>query len=191
MTQEELIEAITHVTLYAGWPKGMAAMGVPSNSSQATSKEKHVYRTLHAHLEKPTSSQATSGSIPSPFPPSLARRWSSRPLSGLLPAPVPPGTPTGMASTFESPKASHASAAATARSSRFTPAKRFKPLPVRSTDFRRITAAVRLLRRPRPSWKPPSAPPARRETPGRLSAPPSSRPLEVSRSGWATHRDVS
>ena len=28
MTQEELIEAITHVTLYAGWPKGMAAMGV-------------------------------------------------------------------------------------------------------------------------------------------------------------------
>src|SRR6478672_10939092 len=25
---EELIEAITHVTLYAGWPKGMAAMGV-------------------------------------------------------------------------------------------------------------------------------------------------------------------
>jgi 4-carboxymuconolactone decarboxylase len=28
VTQEELIEAITHVTLYAGWPKGMAAMGV-------------------------------------------------------------------------------------------------------------------------------------------------------------------
>lgn len=28
LTQEELIEAITHVTLYAGWPKGMAAMGV-------------------------------------------------------------------------------------------------------------------------------------------------------------------
>ena len=23
-TQEELIEAITHVTIYAGWPKGMA-----------------------------------------------------------------------------------------------------------------------------------------------------------------------
>ena len=28
VTQEELIEAITHVTLYAGWPQGMAAMGV-------------------------------------------------------------------------------------------------------------------------------------------------------------------
>src|SRR4029453_16655223 len=28
VTQEELIEAITHVTLYAGWPKGTAAMGV-------------------------------------------------------------------------------------------------------------------------------------------------------------------
>ena len=28
VTQEELIEAITHITLYAGWPKGMAAMGV-------------------------------------------------------------------------------------------------------------------------------------------------------------------
>jgi 4-carboxymuconolactone decarboxylase len=28
VTQEELVEAITHVTLYAGWPKGMSAMGV-------------------------------------------------------------------------------------------------------------------------------------------------------------------
>lgn len=28
VTQEELIEALTHVTLYAGWPKGMGAMGV-------------------------------------------------------------------------------------------------------------------------------------------------------------------
>jgi len=28
VTREELVEAITHVTLYAGWPKGMAAMGV-------------------------------------------------------------------------------------------------------------------------------------------------------------------
>ena len=28
VTQEELIEAITHVTLYAGWPDGMAAMSV-------------------------------------------------------------------------------------------------------------------------------------------------------------------
>ena len=28
VTQEELIEVITHVTLYAGWPKGMSAMGV-------------------------------------------------------------------------------------------------------------------------------------------------------------------
>jgi 4-carboxymuconolactone decarboxylase len=28
VTQEELIEALTHVALYAGWPKGMGAMGV-------------------------------------------------------------------------------------------------------------------------------------------------------------------
>jgi 4-carboxymuconolactone decarboxylase len=28
VTQEELIEAITHVTFYAGWPKGMSAMTV-------------------------------------------------------------------------------------------------------------------------------------------------------------------
>jgi len=28
LTQEELIEAITHVTLYAGWPNGMGAMAV-------------------------------------------------------------------------------------------------------------------------------------------------------------------
>ncbi|WP_308411015.1 carboxymuconolactone decarboxylase family protein [Arthrobacter sp. AFG20] len=28
VTQEELIEAITHVTFYAGWPRGMSAMGV-------------------------------------------------------------------------------------------------------------------------------------------------------------------
>jgi 4-carboxymuconolactone decarboxylase len=28
LTKDELIEAITHVTLYAGWPRGMAAMGV-------------------------------------------------------------------------------------------------------------------------------------------------------------------
>ncbi|MGG7465289.1 carboxymuconolactone decarboxylase family protein [Plantibacter sp. YIM 135347] len=28
LTREELIEAITHITLYAGWPKGMAAIGV-------------------------------------------------------------------------------------------------------------------------------------------------------------------
>ncbi|MCX6498649.1 MAG: carboxymuconolactone decarboxylase family protein [Arthrobacter sp.] len=28
VTREELIEAITHVALYAGWPNGMAAMGV-------------------------------------------------------------------------------------------------------------------------------------------------------------------
>jgi 4-carboxymuconolactone decarboxylase len=31
VTEEELIEAITHVTLYAGWPKGMSAMGVAKN----------------------------------------------------------------------------------------------------------------------------------------------------------------
>ncbi|PPF85605.1 4-carboxymuconolactone decarboxylase [Subtercola sp. Z020] len=28
VTKDELIEALTHVTLYAGWPKGMGAMGV-------------------------------------------------------------------------------------------------------------------------------------------------------------------
>ena len=28
VTQDELIEAITHITLYTGWPKGMGAMGV-------------------------------------------------------------------------------------------------------------------------------------------------------------------
>jgi 4-carboxymuconolactone decarboxylase len=28
VTRDELVEAITHVTLYAGWPNGMAAMGV-------------------------------------------------------------------------------------------------------------------------------------------------------------------
>lgn len=28
VTRDELIEAITHITLYAGWPKGMSAMGV-------------------------------------------------------------------------------------------------------------------------------------------------------------------
>ena len=28
VTQEELIETITHVTFYAGWPRGMAAMGI-------------------------------------------------------------------------------------------------------------------------------------------------------------------
>ena len=28
VTQSELIETLTHVTLYAGWPKGMAAMGL-------------------------------------------------------------------------------------------------------------------------------------------------------------------
>jgi 4-carboxymuconolactone decarboxylase len=26
VTRDELIEAITHVTLYAGWPRGMSAM---------------------------------------------------------------------------------------------------------------------------------------------------------------------
>nr|WP_256980020.1 carboxymuconolactone decarboxylase family protein [Rhodococcus sp. 15-1154-1] len=28
VTQSELVELLTHVTLYAGWPKGMSAMGV-------------------------------------------------------------------------------------------------------------------------------------------------------------------
>ena len=28
LTRDELVEAITHVTFYAGWPKGMGAMAV-------------------------------------------------------------------------------------------------------------------------------------------------------------------
>jgi 4-carboxymuconolactone decarboxylase len=28
VTQEELLEALTHVTFYAGWPKGMGAVGI-------------------------------------------------------------------------------------------------------------------------------------------------------------------
>lgn len=32
VTQSELIEAITHVTFYAGWPKGMGAMAVAKDA---------------------------------------------------------------------------------------------------------------------------------------------------------------
>jgi len=39
VTQEELIEAITHVTLYAGWPRGMAAMGVAKQLFTEEKKE--------------------------------------------------------------------------------------------------------------------------------------------------------
>lgn len=39
VTQEELIEAITHVTLYAGWPNGMAAMGVAKQHFTAEDQE--------------------------------------------------------------------------------------------------------------------------------------------------------
>ena len=28
VTQDELVEALTHVTLYAGWPKGMGSMNI-------------------------------------------------------------------------------------------------------------------------------------------------------------------
>lgn len=38
VTQEELIEAITHVMLYAGWPRGMAAMGVAKQLFTAADK---------------------------------------------------------------------------------------------------------------------------------------------------------
>jgi 4-carboxymuconolactone decarboxylase len=31
VTQDELVEAITHVMFYSGWPRGMAAMGVAKN----------------------------------------------------------------------------------------------------------------------------------------------------------------
>lgn len=47
VTRDELIEMLTHLTLYAGWPKGMAAMGVakklfdgsPRNSTDSTTTE--------------------------------------------------------------------------------------------------------------------------------------------------------
>jgi 4-carboxymuconolactone decarboxylase len=39
VTQEELIEAVTHVTLYAGWPNGMAAMGVAEQHFTAEDQE--------------------------------------------------------------------------------------------------------------------------------------------------------
>ncbi|WP_396599700.1 carboxymuconolactone decarboxylase family protein [Frigoribacterium sp. R86507] len=38
VTQEDLVEAITHVTLYAGWPNGMAAMGVAKDLFSADEK---------------------------------------------------------------------------------------------------------------------------------------------------------
>ena len=31
VTEQELIEAITHLAFYAGWPKAMSAMGVAKN----------------------------------------------------------------------------------------------------------------------------------------------------------------
>ncbi|MDY0892453.1 carboxymuconolactone decarboxylase family protein [Frigoribacterium sp. CFBP9030] len=40
VTQEELIEDITHVTLYAGWPNGMAAMGVAKKLFTTEDQEK-------------------------------------------------------------------------------------------------------------------------------------------------------
>jgi 4-carboxymuconolactone decarboxylase len=39
VTQEEVIEAITHVTFYAGWPNGMAAMGVAKQLFAADNEE--------------------------------------------------------------------------------------------------------------------------------------------------------
>ena len=39
VTESELIEAITHVTFYAGWPKGMAAMGVAKQLFTETKNE--------------------------------------------------------------------------------------------------------------------------------------------------------
>ncbi|MDQ0850618.1 alkylhydroperoxidase/carboxymuconolactone decarboxylase family protein YurZ [Arthrobacter sp. B3I9] len=44
MTQDELIEAITHVTLYAGWPTGMSAMGVAKELfTDNTSRDDHEH----------------------------------------------------------------------------------------------------------------------------------------------------
>jgi len=39
VSQAELIEAITHVTLYAGWPNGMAAMGIAETVFNETTEE--------------------------------------------------------------------------------------------------------------------------------------------------------
>jgi 4-carboxymuconolactone decarboxylase len=36
LTEQELIEAITHLTFYAGWPKAMAAMTVAKNVFRAS-----------------------------------------------------------------------------------------------------------------------------------------------------------
>lgn len=37
--QDELIEAITHVAFYAGWPSAMAAMGVAKQTLETTEAE--------------------------------------------------------------------------------------------------------------------------------------------------------
>jgi len=39
LTRDELIEAITHVTPYAGWPRGMAAMAVAQQLFDQDQKE--------------------------------------------------------------------------------------------------------------------------------------------------------
>lgn len=39
LTEQELIEAITHLTFYAGWPKGFSAMGVAKNAFNQTDRE--------------------------------------------------------------------------------------------------------------------------------------------------------
>jgi len=40
VTRDEIIEAITHVTLYAGWPQGMSAMGVAKQLFTEDDQEK-------------------------------------------------------------------------------------------------------------------------------------------------------
>lgn len=37
-TEEELIEALTHLTFYTGWPKGMSAMTIAKNVFAATTE---------------------------------------------------------------------------------------------------------------------------------------------------------
>ncbi len=36
LTQEEIVEAITHLTFYTGWPKGFTAMGIAKSVAAAT-----------------------------------------------------------------------------------------------------------------------------------------------------------
>src|SRR5260370_9944437 len=49
-SEEELIEAITHLAFYAGWPKAIAAMASPNKSSDPNRTEKGQHRARNRHL---------------------------------------------------------------------------------------------------------------------------------------------